>query len=132
MSRSMLEQGRAAYAYEQVRDFMSSKPKTVSKEYRSYLKKMPAMVQMNGLGETLAFYYAKDETHRDIYFQVIRWLQRKYGKQLLGNNESEALHAILRMDSPDYRVMSMEVVALVNWMRRFADGFSKAGEGAKS
>ena len=39
MSRSMLEQGRAAYAYEQVRDFMSSKPETVSKEYRSYLKK---------------------------------------------------------------------------------------------
>ena len=53
--------------------------KSREREYRSYLKKMPAMVQVNGLGETLAFYYAKDGAYRVIYEQIAEWIKKSMG-----------------------------------------------------
>ena len=54
MSRSSLEQGRAAFAYAQVRDYVEGKGDSQRSEYRAYLKKLPTLVQTNGLAETMA------------------------------------------------------------------------------
>ena len=122
MSKSLLEQGRAAYAFAQVASYLKGKGEKEQGEYRSYLKKLPAMVQMNGLGETLAFYFSKGKTHRDIYQQISSWLRSQYGDRF---EDREVLEEIVNMTSSDYRMMAVEVVALTNWMRRFADGLVK-------
>jgi len=44
MSRSSLEQGRAAFAYAQVRDYVEGKGDSQRSEYRAYLKKLPTLV----------------------------------------------------------------------------------------
>ena len=71
---------RAAYAFEKVKGFVDrKKAEQKQREYRSYLKKMPAMVQVNGLGETLAFYYAKDGAYQVIHEQIAEWIKKSMG-----------------------------------------------------
>lgn len=118
---------RAAYAFEKVKGFVNAEKDNTQtqKEYRSYLKKMPAMVQVNGLGETLAFYYAKDGAYRVIYEQIAEWI-RKSMRPLIHKGEKEGkkefIEILVNMKSPEYRLVTMEVLALLNWMHRFAEG----------
>lgn len=51
-----LEQKRAAKAWHQVK----AVPKDVQKDYRSLARKVPAMIRVNGLGQTVAFLLAKE------------------------------------------------------------------------
>ncbi len=124
MSKSLLEKGRAAYAYKQVSVYFNSKPEKQQKEYRSYLKKLPAMIQMNGLGQTFAFYSSQGGTYQDIYNQISLWLGERYEESFF---DKGAVEAIISMNSGDYRMMTVEVMALSNWMRRFADGLIRKG-----
>lgn len=52
-----LEQKRAAKAWYQV----NAVPKDVQKDYRSLVRKLPAMIRMNGLGQALAFLLAQEK-----------------------------------------------------------------------
>mgnify|MGYP001143254577 CR=1 FL=1 len=122
MSKSMLEQGRAAYAYAQVEEYLQGRIEDQQKEYRAYLKKIPAMIQTNGLGQTMAFYFSKRGTHRDIYQQIAHWVEKKNDSMFQGE---DFLEVLVNMDSSEYRMIAVEVVALTNWMRRFADGLIK-------
>lgn len=119
MSKSLLEKGRAAYAYKQVSLYFGSKSAKQQKDYRSYLKKLPAMVQMNGLGQTFAFYSSQGGTYREIYNQISSWLAEQYEEAF---SDKEAVEVVISMNSGDYRTITVEVIALSNWMRRFADG----------
>jgi CRISPR-associated protein Cmr5 len=122
MSRSSLEQGRAAFAYAQVRDYVEGKGDSQRSEYRAYLKKLPTLVQTNGLAETMAFYHSKSGTYAEIYQQIGAWVEKQHSERLEGKSFLEAL---LNMDSAEYRVIAVEVLALANWMRRFADALTK-------
>lgn len=120
---------RAAYAFEKVKGFVNAEKDNtqIQKEYRSYLKKMPAMVQVNGLGETLAFYYAKDGAYRVIYEQIAGWIRKSMRALINKDDENkEFIEILVSMNSPEYRLVTMEVLALLNWMHRFAEGMIDA------
>src|SRR5690606_15986662 len=124
---------RAAYAFEKVKGFVDAeKSPQKQREYRSYLKKMPAMVQVNGLGETLAFYYAKDGAYRVIYKQIAEWIKKSMGSLIDEKEKSkEFIEILVNMKSPEYRLVTMEVLALLNWMHRFAEGMIDVKESAR-
>jgi len=118
-----IENGRAKYAYETVEKFVNANKGL--KEYRSYVKKLPSMIQVNGLGQTLAFCYAKGDQYRDLYQQIAGWVNEKQPdllKRYSQNTKMEFVQTVVSMNSNDYRIISNEVLALLDWMRRFADG----------
>ena len=108
---------RAEFAYAAVRNFVNGANEQNRKEYKSYVKKLPALIQTNGLSATLAFMFSKGGTYKSIYNQMNSWLQECGLK-----SDEELMEWILGRDSAQYRRVTSEIMALVNWMRRFADG----------
>ena len=127
MAVDMIERGRAAYAFETVYRYMIRADLERRKEYSSHVKKVPSMIKVNGLGQTLAFLYSKEGTDRQIYEHIDGWLQQRYGEILQAARQQQQgqhtlVEAVVRMNSDDYRIITKEVLALLEWMRRFADG----------
>lgn len=56
-----IEGGRASFAFQEVKKAVDQldKDSTKVKLYSSYLKRLPSMIQVNGLGQAMAFYYSK-------------------------------------------------------------------------
>lgn len=126
--RTGIENGRARYAFMVVNDHIQRQDVNKS-EYKSYIKKLPAMIQVNGLGQSLAFYLSKKKEYGTIYNQIERWIReqhdvliRKYDPE----GRKKFIEAVVSMDSSDYRIITAETMALLNWMRRFADGLIDA------
>lgn len=96
------------------------------KEYKSYAKKLPMMIKGNGLGATLAFAFSKGKDGNAwelLYNDIQLWLQQDHKKFLLGNHaQTELVHAVVQLDSSEYRAVAVEVLAFLNWLRRFAEG----------
>ncbi len=130
-----LEQGRASQAYDYVRK-AKEKGVNISKDYKSYVKKLPVVIKTNGLGQTLAFIKSKQKGEADgnaynlIYKQLGEWL-KDCPNAVIPKNGDDLIEAVINLSSQDYRVATSETLALLNWMRRFADGMIE-GEGGES
>lgn len=94
------------------------------KEYKSYAKKIPMMIKTNGLGATLAFIKSKrKKTYDYIYDNIVEWLIQKDPKKLLELKPNEELmDRVISINSPEYRAVTIEVLAFLSWLRRFAEG----------
>lgn len=119
-TRLGIENGRATYAFSVVAEAVQNK-KVNNKEYRSYVKKLPSLIQVNGLGQALAFCYQKQKEYRVIYDQIFKWLKQSH-PQYFTDPEKEFVYTVVSLNSRDYRLLTMETLALLNWMRKFADG----------
>lgn len=120
-----MEQGRAAtaYAYAEAGSKLNKK-----KEYKSYVKKMPMLIMANGMGAAMAFAFAKGskggEANREdpwglLYSQIEGWVKEK---RILGDIKTNKLAQTLTdCPSTKYRAATVETLALLNWMKRFAD-----------
>ena len=83
------------------------------------------MIKTNGLGATLAFAMSKSKdgnTWALVYNQVSEWLQRAENQYLINNQSGELSEIIIGLKSRQYRAVTNEVLALFNWLRRFAEG----------
>ncbi|BBB93484.1 type III-B CRISPR module-associated protein Cmr5 [Methylomusa anaerophila] len=119
-----IEEGRATFAFEQVKQAVE-KLAGNAQSYKSYVRSLPSLIQVNGLGQALAFCYARKNknkyiAYRDIYESIFNWLQRKFPDHF--QQESELVEEAVKLRSEDYRMITMEVLALLNWMGRFAEG----------
>jgi|SRR5690625_3655925 len=124
-----LEEGKAAFAFEAVKKNVEDN-KVPSSNFSSYIKKMPSMIQVNGLGQTLAFYYSKSSSSGDglaykrIYETLSEWLEQKYPAYF--KEHPELVQAVINVDSFDYRLMTVEIMSLLNWMKKFVSGMVKS------
>ena len=118
--RTTLEQGRAKYAYECAEQGAAA-PK--SSEYKAYAKKIPMLIKTNGLGATMAFAKSKNERYQLIYKQIANWI--KNNELFAYDGNKEFVEYIVNQDSPTYRALTIEVLAFLNWLRRFAEGLIK-------
>lgn len=123
ISRIGIENGRAAYAFDNVKNAVEEM-NINKKEYRSYVKKLPTLIQVNGLGQALAFCYQKGGEYRVIYDQIHVWLKEAY-PQYFSEENREFVEEVIKLNSAEYRVLTMETLALLNWMRKFVDGMVK-------
>lgn len=115
-----LEQGRAKYAYQCALKGYGEK---FSNKYKSHARKIPVLIKTNGLGQTLAYLKSKsDDAYELLYNQISDWL-RKDPKVLLElKNGEDLVQKVVSLESPQYRAVTIEVLAFMNWLRRFADG----------
>ena len=114
-----IEQGRAKKAYEFVETVKDDKDWS---EYKSGVRKLPVYIKTNGLGQSLAFIKNRSNFPR-IYDQLGKWLQQEDEKRLVP--EGDLVQQVIEMESPQYRQVTIETLALLNWMRRFVDGFEE-------
>lgn len=128
-----LEQERAKYAWEQVKRVKGDSK--IEARYSSYVKKMPALILTNGLGNALAFTRSKfgpeseeklrvdAKAYKLLYQHLNGWFskQAQVNKDILDwiVNDASSLE-VLRITE--------ETIALLNWMKRFADAELKGEE----
>jgi len=114
-----LEQQRAAYAWacvEAVRrtDFAS--------EYGQLARQVASLVQMHGLGQTLAFLASKAKDQQNEHRQLARDLSRWVGKQLTGQEQNDLRGWIAQTAGvAEYRRATLEALAFLTWLKRFAE-----------
>jgi CRISPR-associated protein Cmr5 len=122
-----IEQGRASQAYKFVKQAIDD-PKVSWDNYKSGVRKLPAYIKTNGLGQTLAFIKNRDNFPR-IYEQLTEWLQRENEEGL--EQKGDLVQQVIAMPSARYRQVTMETLALINWMRRFVDGLDEKDKNNK-
>jgi CRISPR-associated protein Cmr5 len=111
-----LENGRAEFAYKCVAEV-----KTCS-DYKSYVKKVPVLIQTNGLGNTLAYMVSKGKAYDLIYEHLTSWLSKEECGCKALPDHTDLLEFVVSQPSMVYRQVTTECLALLNWLRRLAEG----------
>ncbi|CUT01625.1 type III-B CRISPR module-associated protein Cmr5 [Candidatus Kryptobacter tengchongensis] len=148
-----LEKGRAEFAYRCALEGKSILQKIEingefyeDDKYKSYVKKIPSMILTNGLGQTLAFICAKRKKEKDkkkpgsegnpknaydlIYKQLTDYLKSDSTARIrMPENQNELIEWVISLDSYNYRYVTEEVLAFLNWLRKFAEGMIETEEG---
>ncbi len=118
MSIRDLEKERSQFAYQRVENAKEELKDKEQNEYKAYCKKIPSMIQTNGLSATTAFMFSKKGTYGFIYNQIDEWLIKKGEKR-----DEELIDWLIHINTSfKYRKITIEVLAFFNWLRRFADG----------
>ena len=118
-----IEQGRAKYAFEAVNGISQTNKKKLKESYKPAAKKLPVLIKTNGLGQTLAFIKERNQGYDKLYDQIGNWLQTEDAKRLVP--QGELVDQVIQLQSPVYRQVTVETLALLNWIRRFVDGLMK-------
>lgn len=82
---------------------------------------MPAMILMNGLGQTAAFYKSKGGAQEALYQLLSGWLKQT-GKPYAGK---DLLTGITQGDAQSYRAAQIEALAYLQWVKKFAKAYAK-------
>lgn len=114
-----IQQQRAALAWKQVNE-LDRNPK--KGEYGSLVRSLPAMIQTDGLGQTLAFLLAKggnnpNAPHSIAYSHLQQWLSGQFQEM----EDNSLLDWLLTQDSTTYRFVTSEAQAYLLWLKRFAE-----------
>jgi len=124
-----MDQQRAEFALKTI-DAFSNRDESSQAELRRYLIQLPALIQMNGLGQALAFYRSKGmpSSHGDIYSLLGKWLCEKPEGRIFNIGETDVLRAITSADMFRYMAAQNEALALLEWLKKFASAMLKKGE----
>jgi len=110
-----LQQRRAGHAFKKVEGATKTKS---AKEYGSLVRGLPAMIQTDGIGATLAFLKAKGkEQHLSAYGHLDDWL----GQDDQFGFKADLLEWLLTQPTPVYRQVANEAIAYLLWLKRFAE-----------
>jgi CRISPR-associated protein Cmr5 len=128
-SGQLIEQQRAQYALKAVNQAIHhSEDEHAYKhtELKAYIRRFPGMVQMNGFGQAVAFYYSKRATSKAygaVYTIVEEWLcgPDQVYSSYLHDGPHPLLTAITSEDQNSYRAAQAETQALMLWIKKFAD-----------
>ncbi|WMX17569.1 type III-B CRISPR module-associated protein Cmr5 [Aureispira sp. CCB-E] len=114
-----LEGGRAAFAYK-----CALQGKDLGKDYKSHVKNIPMMIKTNGLGAAFAFMKSKEKekTYKLLYKQTHDWLKENLALGKTFSKNDDLVKVLIELDSSSYRAVTIEVLALFNWLKRFSDG----------
>jgi CRISPR-associated protein Cmr5 len=134
--RQNSEQKRGQQAWENikyVKEQDKSNEKKLEKEYRSLARGLNAMIQINGLGQTLGFLKAKGKNdekkpHYLLLMHLTNWMQsadhfKATNSAVMQTGYDGLLRWVLDPDtsSDDYRRATTECLAFGVWLRRFAE-----------
>lgn len=118
-----LQQKRAAHAYKKVKEVQPDDKAKEAKEYGSLVRSLPAMIQRDGLGQTLAFLKAKDKgEHKTPYWNAYAHLSDWTREQFkIQDKDKDLLEWLLEQPSDRYRQVTTEVQAYLIWLKRFVE-----------
>lgn len=141
--RQNMEQRRGKQAWDNI-DFIKKESlgrgnDTLQKEYRSRASGLNAMIQINGLGQTLGFLKAKSKDKDDkgkpippnAYFHLIdhltQWMRSISFDPAIPDRYDGLLKWVTDVaTSASYRRATTECLAFGTWLRRFAEAELKA------
>lgn len=101
--------------------------KNLGEGYATLARKLPSMLQVSGLGQTLAYLYGKGyeggranlgKAEGRLLDQLGGYLQETQ-KRPQGGDPMETL---LSLTPAEYRASTREIAAVVEWLKRFAEG----------
>ncbi|MGC8872735.1 MAG: type III-B CRISPR module-associated protein Cmr5, partial [Caldimicrobium sp.] len=94
--------------------------------YKSYVRKISSMILSNGLGQTLAFVKAKSKrgnAYDLIYKQLTEYMKSNHTTRIsMPQDKNELVKWVISCNSQDYRYITQEIVAFLQWLKRFAEG----------
>ncbi len=113
-----LEQQRARYAWECIQNVQSEEFKG---KYGSLARKVPMLILTNGLGQMLAFLKAKGNSeHITLFNHLSHWVLKQVAPASTTSNQ-DLLQWVLENDSVAYRQATVEALAFLVWLKRFAE-----------
>lgn len=118
MSLQTLDQRRAKHAWEAVQHV---KEKPEGKKFGNHARKLPTRIMASGLGQAMAFLYAKK--YSPLLLQsVSHWTLNKttFVANKLGP-EHELIKAVISGGSDQLRMHTAEALAYLQWLVRFAE-----------
>jgi CRISPR-associated protein Cmr5 len=121
--RQTLDQQRAQFAWERV-----TQARRNLREYDNYknlAKGAPALIMGNGLMPALAFYRSRDKDHATVLMNdILAWLAQRYQ---VPNAFEKAMAHFFSGDSASYVRATDETLAMLKWLRQFADAVNSGG-----
>lgn len=140
------QEGMSKMAYELVAGIEGKN----KKEFRSLARSFPSMLQVNGLGASIAFLYSKGagkseapkqapakanaskakNAHEILYSGIAEWIRSRFDRAEAEKpaedgaepDEKGLMEQITELDSGGYRLYMNEVMNLSLWIKRFAEG----------
>lgn len=137
--RQNLEQERGRQAWENIKE-IQKQDAAQQKEYRSLARGLNAMIQINGLGQTLGFFKAKgkndaQKVHSLLLGHLTTWMRvpehfSASNLAIMDEGNDGLLRWVVDVDttSADYRRATAECLAFGGWLRRFAEAELASGE----
>jgi len=111
-----LGQERSEYALDKVMENLKIK------ELKPFSAGAPSMILKNGFGQALAFWKAKGKKEHQIMFDIVKgWLLEKGFAS--GNRDPEFLKDLSTMEQHRYLEAQKETLALLEWVKRYANAF---------
>ncbi len=121
-------QKRAEYALKEVLKLSEN----VREEFKNFSAGAPTMILQNGFGQALAFWLSKakgrdlNDKHFILFKMVMDWLpceegdvKNRFVKKT--GSPTEFMTEISKMDQKDYLAVQKETLALLEWVKRFAN-----------
>lgn len=109
--------------------------KNFKKSYSSLARSIPALLQTDGLGQTLAFLRAKGkdkgwDAHTRLYEHLSDWVVRQLRERNINlQDQNDLLGVVCKLDSRVYRMAVVEALAYLRWIKRFAEAELPEPEG---
>ncbi len=119
--KQTLAQQRAQSAWQNINKVDEIKTNGVKGKYGSLVRGLPAQIQRDGMGPTLAFLYAKGkkETHHEkVVEHLMSWLSVQFA---IPAEQKDLMTWLLQQDSETYRQVTNEAQAYLFWLKRFAE-----------
>lgn len=125
-----LDQQRAAFAWEKINEVKSG-----LKDYLPLARNLPAMVQTNGLGQTLVFLMSQEGIKYKLYLHLQEWLCVRAPHPIYApesGQEVRLMRSLTNGSSLTLRHATLEVKALSVWLKRLAEALESAPPSSKS
>ncbi|TVS15230.1 MAG: hypothetical protein EA417_13765 [Gammaproteobacteria bacterium] len=135
----LMEQARAAYALGWLEDVMQS-GRIPAGDLKRWTRRLPAMIQVNGFGQAVAFYYSRRQKWsavEAVYDLLDGWLCAPDGYAQVtgspvyptdGHQGSRLLHGITRQPQQRYRHAQAESQALLRWAKKFVEALPRGDD----
>ena len=116
-----IEQRRAKFALLKINEI--KKDSLVAGRFKAYSHSLPAMIQMNGLGQALAFAKQKSlgsnsdaQAWKALYLSCCEWLN----KRNVWPEHDDALQGITQGSMAQYQLAHAELQAMLVWLKLFS------------
>ena len=122
-----LGQKRAEFALNKVLEVIQDIDEDKKKEFGRFTAGAPSMILQNGFGQTLAFWLSrKSDKHLALFDIVVEWLSYDNGKDVRNTftrkrERKEFMKELSEMDQSRYLAAQKETLALLEWVKRFAN-----------
>lgn len=137
---SKIGRARARRAWGWVDEAEQGKGKPFKDRYGTLARKLPSLLQVSGLGQTLAFLFSRGAAKKDnadwlLFVQLAEHLRERFPGPKAKENVNKAkenvdkvmenvafMRLVMEYSPTDYRSATREAAAVAEWLKRFAEG----------